>query len=125
MSRERILLVEDIEDNRELAREVLESAGFDVVEAIDGQQAIEFARRLPFDLILLDMSLPVVDGWETLRRMKADPILAKVPVIAVTAHAMVEDQKRALAGGCLAYFTKPISVSTFSKDIAGLLEAHP
>jgi two-component system cell cycle response regulator DivK len=119
----RILLVEDAEDNRELARELLEVAGYLVIEATNGLEALEQARRHPLDLVLLDLSMPIVDGWEALRQLKADPRLAAIPVVALTAHAMAGDRERALAAGCHGYITKPIVVRTFAAEIGFFLQA--
>lgn len=123
--RPRILLVEDVEDNRELAREVLEAAGFEVVEAADGLEALQRISESPIDLILLDLALPVIDGWETLRRLKADKAHANIPVVALTAHAMAGDRERALGAGCTGYIPKPITVATFANEVRSYLRAAP
>ncbi|MBM3274360.1 MAG: response regulator [Candidatus Sericytochromatia bacterium] len=120
--RNRILLVEDVEDNRELARELLEVAGYHVSEATNGVDALEQARAHPFDLVLLDLSLPIVDGWEALRQLKADPRFAAIPVVALTAHAMAGDRERALAAGFHGYIAKPIVVGTFAAVVAEYLQ---
>lgn len=119
----KVLIVEDVEDNRELAREILAAAGFDVVEAADGLEALSKVRENHIDLILLDLALPVIDGWETLRRLKADPAHADIPVVALTAHAMAGDRERALRAGCTGYIPKPITVSTFANEVRSYLGA--
>ena len=117
----RILLVEDVADNRALARELLELAGHTVEEATNGGEVLQRARECRPDVILLDMSLPVVDGWEVLRRLRADPELARLPVIAVTAFAMAGDRERILLAGADGYISKPVSVSQFAAQIAACL----
>ena len=119
----RVLVVEDVEDNRELVREVLLAAGFEVVEAADGLEALSRVREHAIDLILLDLALPVIDGWETLRRLKADPAHADTPVVALTAHAMAGDRERALRAGCSGYIPKPITVATFAAEVRSYLGA--
>jgi CheY-like chemotaxis protein len=117
-----VLLVEDVEDNRELARMLLEAAGHDVVEAHDGAQAIQAARQHLPHLILMDLSLPDVDGWEAFRRIRADALTAHVPVVALTAHAMAGDRERVLAAGFDGYLAKPINVATFTSLLEPFLE---
>ena len=104
----RLLLVEDNEESREGLSRYLRRKGFEVVTAVDGQQALEAARTEPPNLVLMDMSLPVLDGWEATRQLKADPRTRHVPVIALTAHAMAGDREKALAAGCDEYDTKPV-----------------
>lgn len=102
-----VLIVEDDPINRMLATRILAAAGIQYVEAIDGEQAlIQLSRRRP-DLVLMDLSLPGIDGWEVTRRIRRDPDLATLPVLAVSAHAMSGDRERALAAGCDDYLTKP------------------
>ncbi len=103
----KILIVEDIELNRELLVQILED-DYEVVTANDGAAGIASAHETLPDLILMDLSLPVIDGWEATRRIKASDELKDVPVIAVTAHAMQGDEEKALAAGCDDYLTKPI-----------------
>ncbi len=103
----KILLVEDNEMNRDMLSRRLQRRGYEVVMAVDGGQGIEMAQTTAPDLILMDMSLPVVDGWEATRRIKADPATRHIPVIALTAHAMSGDREQALAAGCDDYDTKP------------------
>ncbi len=106
----RILLVEDNEMNRDMLSRRLLRKGFEVVMAEDGALGVERAASEAPALILMDMSLPVIDGWEATRRIKADPATAAIPVIALTAHAMAEDRDKALAAGCDDYDTKPIDL---------------
>lgn len=106
----KILLVEDNEMNRDMLSRRLERKGYDVVIAVDGDEGINLARSEGPDLILMDMSLPVVDGWEATRRLKASPETQTVPIIALTAHAMSDDREKALQAGCDDYDTKPIEL---------------
>ena len=104
-----ILVVEDQEDNRQILRDLLGNAGFDLVEAENGEQALAaLASRRP-DLILMDIQLPIVDGYEATRRIRADPEMKSIPIIAVTSYALTGDEAKALAAGCNAYVTKPYS----------------
>lgn len=116
-----ILLVEDVEDNRELALLLLESEGHTVIEAHNGLQAVALAHAEHPDLILMDLSLPEVDGWEATRRIQADPACAGIPIVAVTAHAMAGDRDRVMAAGFKGYITKPIEVGTFAAQVAAYL----
>ena len=106
----KILLVEDNEMNRDMLSRRLTRNGYDVVIAVNGQEGIEMAASEKPDLILMDMSLPVLDGWEATRKLKADPATASIPVIALTAHAMESDREKALAAGCDDFDTKPIEL---------------
>ncbi len=103
----KILIVEDVEFNRDLLVQLLEDE-HDIVTAEDGEHGIEMARSERPDLILMDMSLPVIDGWEATRRIKADADISAIPVLALTAHAMQGDEEKARACGCDDYLTKPI-----------------
>ena len=104
-----ILVVEDQDDNRQILRDLLGNAGYDLTEAEDGEQAIAaVARRRP-DLILMDIQLPVMDGYEATRRIRTNPDLRSVPIIAVTSYALAGDEDKALAAGCNGYVTKPYS----------------
>jgi two-component system cell cycle response regulator DivK len=105
----KILLVEDNEMNRDMLSRRLEKRGFEVAMAVDGKQGLEMASSESLRLILLDMSLPVMDGWEVARHLKEDPATASVPIIALTAHAMAGDREKAIEAGCDDYDTKPIS----------------
>jgi two-component system, cell cycle response regulator DivK len=116
-----ILLVEDNEMNREMLSRRLQHRGYEVAIALDGQTSIEMARAKRPDLILMDMSLPVVDGWEATRRLKADATLKHIPVIALTAHAMANDRDKAIEAGCDDYDTKPIELSRLLAKIENLL----
>jgi two-component system cell cycle response regulator DivK len=108
MSR-RVLVVEDQEDNRRILRDLLTSAGYDVLYAEDGEEALIVASRERPDLILMDIQLPLLDGYEATRRLKADPVLRGIPVIAVTSYALSGDDVKAKEAGCDAYVTKPFS----------------
>src|SRR5215467_4341773 len=103
----KILVVEDVEFNRDLLVQLLEDE-YEILTAVDGAAGIEVAEREQPDLILMDLSLPVVDGWEATRRIKATPGLKTIPIIALTAHAMQGDEEKARACGCDDYLTKPI-----------------
>jgi len=119
----KILLVEDNDMNRDMLSRRLARKGYETVEAIDGQEGIEAARTAHPNLILMDMSLPVLDGWEATRRLKADPATSSIPVIALTAHAMAGDRERALNAGCDDYDTKPIEFPSLLAKIEALLRA--
>jgi CheY-like chemotaxis protein len=106
----KVLIVEDDEMNRDMLSRRLERRGFSVAIAKDGRQGVEMARSEKPDLVLMDMSLPVMDGWSATRAIKADPELSKIPVIALTAHAMEGDREKALAAGCDEYDTKPVDL---------------
>jgi two-component system, cell cycle response regulator DivK len=118
----KILLVEDNEMNRDMLSRRLARRGYDIVMAIDGQQGIELAHTESPDLILMDMSLPVVDGWEATRRLKAEPGTREIPVIALTAHAMVGDREKAVEAGCDDFDTKPIELPRLLEKIQALLD---
>lgn len=107
MARKKLLVVEDVDLNRDLMVQLLED-DYEVVIASDGAAGVELASRERPDLILMDLSLPVLDGWEATRRIKSLPGMEDVPVIALTAHAMPGDEEKALAAGCDDYLTKPI-----------------
>lgn len=117
----RILLVEDNEMNRDMLSRRLIRRGYTVEVAVDGQDGLDQATQRPPDLILLDMDLPVIDGWEVARRLKADPGTSGIPVIALTAHAMVGDRDRALDAGCDDYDTKPVELRRLLVKIQALL----
>lgn len=116
----KILLVEDNEMNRDMLSRRLQRKGYEVQIAIDGEQGVAMARAEPPDLILMDMSLPVMDGWEATRALKADPRTSAVPVIALTAHAMAGDHERCIAAGCDDYDTKPVDLAR----LLGKIEAQ-
>jgi len=119
----RILLVEDNEMNRDMLSRRLVKRGYEVEIAIDGQQGIDMARSTSPALILLDMSLPVVDGWDAARALKGDDTTSGIPIIALTAHAMAGDKEKALEAGCDDYDTKPVELSRLLEKIARWLEA--
>jgi len=120
-----ILVVEDNQDNREMVVKVLKFNGYEVVEAVDGEEAIEKARAEDPDLILLDIFLPKMDGYEVTRRLKGDTRLKNIPIIALTAHAMKGSMEEALAAGCDGYIPKPIDVRELPKQIQHFLKPHP
>jgi two-component system cell cycle response regulator DivK len=105
----RILVVEDQEDNRQILRDLLANAGYQMIEAENGEQAIEQAIKHRPDLILMDIQLPLMDGYEATRRIKADPDLKAIPIIVVTSYALSGDQEKAHRAGCDAYVAKPYS----------------
>ncbi len=121
----KILLVEDNEMNRDMLSRRLRRRGYEVVCALDGEQGIEMGRSGGADLILMDMSLPVLDGWEATRRLKADADLQRIPVIALTAHAMAADEEQALAAGCDDYDTKPVELPRLLGKMENLLNSPP
>jgi CheY-like chemotaxis protein len=118
-----ILLVEDNEMNRDMLSRRLVRSGYEVIIAIDGAHGVAMASSRKPDLILMDMSLPVIDGWEATRRIKASPELHKIPIIALTAHAMATDREKALEVGCNDYDTKPIEMPRLLSKIQTLLAA--
>jgi two-component system cell cycle response regulator DivK len=105
----RILVIEDQEDNRQIVRDLLSATGYGLVEAVTGEEGVAAAKRERPDLILMDIQLPGIDGYEATRRIKADPALQKIPVIAVTSYALSGDDQKAFAAGCDGYVTKPFS----------------
>ncbi|MEH2561660.1 response regulator [Bradyrhizobium sp. AZCC 2289] len=119
----KILLVEDNEMNRDMLSRRLVRGGYEVIIAEDGARGVAMATSDRPDLILMDMSLPVIDGWEATRQIKATPELHKIPIIALTAHAMATDRDKALAVGCDDYDTKPIELQRLLGKIETLLTA--
>jgi CheY-like chemotaxis protein len=117
----KILLVEDQELNRDMLTRRLERRGYRVVTALDGAEGLAMAVTETPDLILMDMSLPVIDGWEATRRLKSDPATSPIPVIALTAHAMSGDRERATEAGCDDYDTKPIELAGLLTKVQSLL----
>ena len=117
----RILLVEDNEMNRDMLSRRLVRNYHEVSIAIDGQQGVDMAVSLRPDLILMDMSLPVIDGWEATRQIRANDVTRKIPVIALTAHAMAGDREKAMEAGCDDYDTKPVEMERLLGKIAALL----
>ena len=118
----RILLVEDNEMNRDMLSRRLIRNGYEVFYAKDGQQGVNMALSERPDLILMDMSLPVLDGWEATRRIKANDATRRIPVIALTAHAMAGDREKAIEVGCDDYDTKPVEISRLVAKITALLK---
>jgi CheY-like chemotaxis protein len=116
-----ILLVEDNEMNRDMLSRRLQRKGYDVILATDGEQAVALTHSDRPDLILMDMSLPIVDGWEATRRIKGDPSVATTPIIALTAHALTGDAERCIAAGCNDYDTKPVDLPRLLAKITALL----
>jgi two-component system, cell cycle response regulator DivK len=119
----KVLLVEDNEMNRDMLSRRLTRRGFDVVLAVDGKQGVALARSEKPDIILMDMSLPVMDGWEATRCVKADDATRSVPVIGLTAHAMSGDREKAIDAGCDDYDTKPVEIDRLIGKIERLLGA--
>lgn len=117
----KVLLVEDNEMNRDMLSRRLARKGFQVVVAVDGQMGVEMAMSEAPDIVLMDMSLPVIDGWEATRKIKADERTRHLPVIALTAHAMSEDREKTIAAGCDDYDTKPIDLTRLLGKIEGQL----
>ncbi len=114
----KILLVEDNEMNRDMLSRRLNKKGYEVTIAVDGQQGVDMASTEKPDLILMDMSLPVIDGWEAAKRLKNDPATQQIPIIALTAHAMAGDREKSLEAGCDDYDTKPVDL----KSLLGKME---
>ncbi len=119
----KILLVEDNEMNRDMLSRRLSRRGYELVIAVDGEQGLTMAQSEMPDLILMDMSLPVLDGWEATRRLKSAPETRSIPVIALTAHAMAGDKAKALSAGCDDYDTKPIELRRLLGKIQGQLDS--
>jgi CheY-like chemotaxis protein len=117
-----ILLVEDHEDNRIVYRTVLEHFGYTVLEAHDGEEGVRRAREDRPDLVLMDISIPKLDGWEATRALKSDPATARIPVIALTAHALPEDRARATEAGCDGYLAKPVEPRRVVEEVRRVLD---
>lgn len=117
----RILVVEDQSDNRRIMCDMLVDAGFEVVEAMTGEEGVEMAEIYRPDLILMDLQLPEIDGFEAARRIKAQSALSRTPIIAVTSHALSGDEQKALDAGCDAYFAKPVSPRRLVAEIRSRL----
>ncbi len=118
----KVLLVEDNEMNRDMLSRRLERRGYTLAIAVDGQQGVDMARSERPDIILLDMSLPKIDGWEAARIIKGDEVTREIPVIALTAHAMAGDKEKALQAGCDDYDTKPVELPRLLGKIQALLD---
>jgi two-component system cell cycle response regulator DivK len=121
----RILLVEDNEMNRDMLSRRLARKGYEVVLAMDGAQGLTLAHSSAPDLILMDMSLPVISGWDATRSLKADPSTRPIPIIALTAHAMSADRAEALQAGCDDFDTKPIDLARLIEKIEALMRGNP
>lgn len=124
MSNGRILVIEDNRDNITLISDMLISMNYEAILAYDGQRGVEIAAAEKPDLILMDLSLPVLDGWTATKTIKADPELKHIPVIALTAHAMPGDRERALEAGCDDYASKPINMPELSLKISQFMRAR-
>ena len=120
----KLLLVEDNEMNRDMLSRRLTRRGYEVAIAIDGAQGVEMARTETPDLVLMDLSLPVIDGWEATRRIKASQDTRHLPVIGLTAHAMAGDREKAMDAGCDDYDTKPIELERLLKKVEALLQGR-
>jgi len=118
---QRLLLVEDNEDNRTIYSTVLRYLGYEVIEAVDGLQAVALARSEQPDLILMDISIPGMDGWEATRVLRQDPATQEIPIIALTAHALPDDRKRAAEVGFTSYLAKPIEPNAVVAEVRRLL----
>jgi len=123
--RPRVLLVDDYPDAREMYTEYLEFSGFDVVEAGNGMEALQRAVDSTPDIILMDLSLPVMDGWEATRRLKADKCTAAIPVVALTGHALADISEGAKRAGCDAFVTKPCLPEDLVREIRKILDGSP
>jgi two-component system, cell cycle response regulator DivK len=121
----KILLVEDNEMNRDMLSRRLQRRGYEVVTAVDGETGLALTRSDAPALVLMDMSLPGIDGWEATRQLKTDPATRAIPVIALTAHAMAGDREQALAAGCDGYIAKPINTRTLAAELAAQLADRP
>ena len=121
MSKSRVLIVEDNVDNFELVRFLLERAGYQVLSAANGVEGVDAAKREQPDLVLMDLSMPEMDGWRATAQMKAEETTRHIPVLALTAHTLPGDRKRAIDAGCDGYISKPINVASFDKLVATLL----
>ena len=116
-----ILLIEDNEQNRYLATFLLEGRGHSVVAAVDGPSGIELAAKQPFDLVLLDIQLPMMDGYQVARALRDNPATRSIPIVAVTSYAMMGDREKALSAGCDGYLEKPINPETFVSEVESFL----
>lgn len=120
----KVLLVEDTEDNRQMMRKLLEMSGFQVIEAINGREAVEVASRIRPQIILMDLSLPFIDGLAATRQIRSLPGMKSVPIIAVSAHDTADFHSDALAAGCDAYITKPIDYPELENTVKTLIAAN-
>ena len=117
MSKHKILVIEDNRDNFELVSFLLKRTGHDVIEASDGQAGLELVQNELPDLVLLDLAIPEIDGWEVARILKSDPKTAHIPLVALTAYTLPGDRRRAFEAGCDGYISKPINVANFSEEV--------
>jgi len=120
-----VLLVEDNEDNLVVYRTILDHVGYNVLEARDGEEGVSRAREEHPDLILMDISIPKIDGWEATRRLKADQATRDIPIIALTAHALEEDRERAIAAGCDGYLAKPVEPRRVVEEVQRFVGPAP
>jgi CheY-like chemotaxis protein len=121
----RLLIVEDNEENRDALSRRLQRRGFEVLLAADGKAGVEMAKTEKPDLILMDMNMPELDGWEATRQIKAEESISQLPVIGLTAHAMPGDRERALGAGCADYHTKPVDFAKLLAQIEAILHRKP
>jgi CheY-like chemotaxis protein len=119
----KILIVEDNEMNRDMLSRRLARQGFEIALAVDGRQGVEMAAKEKPDLILMDMSLPVMNGWEATEKVKSNPATKNIPVIALTAHAMSDDREKCIAAGCNDFDTKPVDLPRLLEKIKALIPA--
>ena len=117
MAAARVLIIEDDLDNREMVKFLLQRGGFEVMGVPNGTEGLAMAQENVPDLILLDMTIPGMDGWQLAHQLKEDPLTQHIPIIALTAHTLPGDRKRALDAGCDGYISKPISVLTFADEV--------
>jgi CheY-like chemotaxis protein len=120
----KILVIEDNEWSRDMLVRRLSRRGYQVIAAADGHRGIAMAHNQAPDLIVMDMSLPEIDGWEATRRLKADPSTRGIPIVALTAHAMASDRKKAMDAGCDDYHTKPVDFESLMRSLEAFLEAR-
>lgn len=120
----KILIIEDNDLNLKLFRDLLEANGYETVETKEGLNALDLAKREKPDLILMDIQLPEISGLDVTRKIKAEPDVADIPIIAVTAFAMKDDEEKILRAGCEAYISKPISITNFLETVKQFLEAN-
>ncbi len=120
-----VLLVEDNEDNLAVYRTILDHVGYNVLEARDGEEGVTRAREEHPDLILMDISIPKIDGWEATRRLKADQATRDIPILALTAHALEEDRERAIAAGCDGYLAKPVEPRRVVEEVQRFVGPAP
>src|SRR5262245_6814916 len=121
----RILIAEDSPDIRALVELLLSAEGHQISSVTDGRAAVEAARRTRPDLVLMDLSLPLLSGWEATRQIRSDPVTSAIPILAVTAHAMHGDRERAIAAGCNGFIAKPINEETFAASVSEFLSSQP